>query len=862
MTNIKFKITLHILIILIFNNFLAQIDSKKNTKFQDTIAIKVSDSTQNKQEQLADILQSKADNSSFNVEKKTTYLRKNAQVIYQDMQIDADYISIDWETGALFARGKTDSLGKIIEPAIATQAGKKYEYNEVSYNYKTRQAIAYNARTEESKGIIVAEKTKKVNDSVFFMRRGIYTTDEMFRAKKDSLPDYHLAAPILKLVKGKQSGKVVSGPIQMYIEQVPTPLVLPFAILPFTDSRSAGILIPSFGERQDVGFYLNGLGYYQPIGEHFDLKILADYYTKGSWNIRPEVNYRKNYRYSGAFRADIGTTVRGIKGLDNYSKSRTYRISWNHQQDIKANPLLQFSAYVDIVSNRFYNNTINNNYILNENVLNAQQNSSISLTKRFLNLPLTLTGVASYSQNFSTRLVDLRLPSLTASFNQFYLFKPKDGIRNGLLENINVNTKFDFRNQVTAQQEEIFTKTMWDKMLSGMRNTTSLSTTSTFLRYFNLSLNANINSVLTNKTITKNYNPTLNQIETTPHKGIKGYATFSTSASVQTTLYGMLKFGKNSKIQAIRHVFTPSIGFSYTPDFGKESWGYYRHFYDNSEVLIPYSIFEGGIYGAPGTGLSQSVNFNFNNNIEMKVRSKTDSTGIRKIKIFENIGINFSYNAAAPNFKWSAININAQNSFFNNKLNLTYNASFDPYQVHFEPHSETGKRIDKLGAFRLQYFNLGASVPLHDILRNKDTKTPENIYKTRGSVMQEVYHFDEDNYARFSQNWTLNLNANYSYNNFATRFGQTSASLGINGSIKLTPYWNITGSAHYDIANKTLAYSRLGFSRDQRSFTINFNWVPTGQYKVYDFFIGIKANILKDAVKYETRNFTQPTSSF
>ena len=856
MINTKFKITLHILIFLIFNTFLAQ---SKN-ELQEG----VNTDTIKREEQLSDILFSKAESSSFDIKKNTTYLRRKAQVKYQDMQIEADYISIDWETGTLFARGKMDSLGRIFEPAIATQGGKNYEYNEVSYNYKTRQAIAYNARTEESEGLIVARKTKKVNDSIFFMRGGIYTTDELFRAKKDSLPDYHLSASLIKLIKGNtEKGKVVTGPIQMYIEQIPTPLVLPFAILPFTETRSSGILIPSFGERQDMGFYLNGLGYYQPLGKHFDLKILTDYYTKGSWNLRPEVNYKKNYKYSGFFRADVGTTVRGIKGLNNYQKSNTYRFTWMHQQDIKANPFLQLSASVDIVSNRFYYNTINNNYILNENVLNAQQNSSISLTKRFLNLPITITGTAYYSQNFSTKLTDMRLPSLSVGINQFYLFNPKNGIRSGLLENIIINTKFDFRNQVTAQHNEIFTKEMWKKMQTAGRNTTSISSTTTLLKYFNLSLNSTFNNVLTNKTIEKSYNPTSGNTETYTKNHLAGYTTFNTSASIQTTLYGMLKFGKNSKIQAIRHVFTPSIGFSYTPDFSSNMWGYYKDYYDSNGIAVPYSIFEGNIYGSPSSGLSKSINFNLSNNIEMKVKSKKDSTGIQKIKIFENIGVNFSYNAAATNFKWSHITINAQNSFFKNKLNLNYNASFDPYKIHFEPNNDIGTRIDKLGNFRLQYFNLTASFSLHDILKsnNKNKKTPENIYKTRGTGMNEVYHFDEDNYARFNQDWTLDVNTSYSYNNSVRRFGESAASIGLNGSIKLTPYWNITGSAHYDLVNKSFAYSRLGFSRDQRSFSINFNWVPTGQYKVYDFYIGIKATILKDAVKYEARSFNQSTNS-
>ncbi|SPW20409.1 Organic solvent tolerance protein OstA [Elizabethkingia anophelis] len=384
-----FKNTLHILIFLIFNSFLAQ-NTKQTVKgkkvVSDTIAVKTdslkSDSLL-KTEKIADVVKTKADNNKSDVPKKMTILNKNATVVYQDTQIDADYISIDWDKNQIFARGKLNEKGKIVSPVITTQGGKKYETESLNYNYKTNKAIAYNTRTEESEGAIVANKTKKANDSIYYLRQGKYTTDEYFLKKKDSMSDYYLLAPKIKMIKGKESSRVITGPIQMYIENVPTPLVLPFAILPFSEKRSAGILIPSFGEREDVGFFLNGLGYYQPIGEHFDLKILSDIYTKGSWNLRPEIGYKKNYRYTGNFIAEFGSRVVGIKGLDNYSQSSTYRIGWRHSQDTKANPYFNFSASVDIVSTKFYNNTLNNNYIFQGNALNTQQSSSISFTKDF-----------------------------------------------------------------------------------------------------------------------------------------------------------------------------------------------------------------------------------------------------------------------------------------------------------------------------------------------------------------------------------------------------------------------------------------------------------------------------------------------
>ncbi|NRS92717.1 lipopolysaccharide assembly outer membrane protein LptD (OstA) [Chryseobacterium sp. 16F] len=815
-----------------------------------------------KKEQLTSILYTKADETRSDVaKKKVTYLIGNAQVKYGDMQIDADYIQLDIAANTVFARGKQDSLGKIVGAASATQAGKTYEYTEFNYNLKTGQAIAFNARTEESEGVIVAQKTKKYNDSVFFMRRGKYTTDEYFLKKKDSLSDYYLLAPNIKLVKGKNKSSVITGPVQLYIEQVPTPLIMPFAILPFSDKRSAGILIPSFGEREDVGFFLNGIGYYQPLGEHFDLKILADYYTKGSYNIRPEVNYAKKYKYNGNLNLDIGNTVRGIKGLDDYSKTATYRISWRHSQDTKSNPLLTFAASVDVVSNKFYNNNINNNYIFNQNTLNAQQNSTLSVTKRFLRLPITITGTSSYSQNFSSGIGSIRLPQMNVAINQFYLFTPKTGIREGLLENINVNTGFNFTNSSNFEDGKIFQKEMFDNLQTGLTNSIQLATNTTVAKYFTVSLGGQINNALTTKTLSKEYNPVLNVIEDTMNKGIAGFSTFTTNASMNTTLYGTKIFKKGSAIQGIRHVITPSVGFSYSPDFSRENFGYYRNYNTIAGALTPYSIFDGGIVGSPSSGEIGALTFSLNNNIEMKVRSKTDSTGSKKVKLFETLSIDGSYNFAADTNPWSAFSIRGQTSVFEGKLNINTNLTLDPYETIFLAGETSGTRSNNFGAFSVQGFGLQLSYPLSEAIFGKQEDLSKK-YKSKGEIRNEVYYFDENNYARFQQPWTLNINAQYSYTRNLTLFGTKVASVGLDGTMNLTPYWSINGSTFYDVVSKKLDYTRIGFTRDQRSFSINFNWVPFGQFKVYDFFIGIKANILSDTVKYEERSFQQPNAVF
>ncbi len=863
MVKTGFKNIFLFLIILIFNNILANIHAQnlsENKALTDTA--RVADTLRVTPEQLQAVVKTKADNIRNDVPKKMTYLNRKAQVKYQDMQIDADYISIDWNKSLIFARGELDSLGRIKTPAIANQGGKEYEYDEFTYNIKTRQAIAFNARTEESEGVIIAERTKKYNDSVFFMRRGKYTTDEYFIKKKDTIADYYLLAPNIKLVKGKEKSQVITGPIQLYVEQVPTPLIMPFAILPFSDKRSAGILIPSFGEREDVGFFLNSLGYYQPIGDHFDLKILADIYTKGSWTLRPEVNYKKNYRYTGNFSADIGTTIRGIKGLSDYSKTGTYRIAWRHQQDTKANPFLTFSASVDVVSNKFYNNTVNNNYAFNQNNLNAQQNSSVSIVKRFLTLPITITGTSSYSQNFSNGLADLKLPVLNVAINQFYLFKPKTGVRQGLLENITVNTGLNFNNYVQTNENELFTSAMWDKMQTGLKNNIVLGTNTTIAKYFTFSLNANVDNALTTKSLSRAYNPVTNTVEDTFKKKITGYSSFSTGASLQTVLYGMLNFKRSSAVQAIRHMMTPQIGFTYSPDFSAPGFGYYKNYYNDRGEMTPYSIFDRGIIGSPNSGLVQALSLSVNNNLEMKVRSKNDSVGTRKIKIFESLNFNANYNFAAPSNRWSIFSFNGQTTIFE-KLNINTGLNLEPYEITFAPGEAVGVRTENFGRFSVQGFNAQLSYPLSsEIFKKKDAEDISKTYSKKGEIRNENYYFDDDNYSQFTQPWTLNINAQYSYTRSLTRFGNKMASIGLDGSIKLTPYWNITGNLYYDVISKEIATTQLGFSRDQRSFTINFNWIPYGPYKVYDFFIGIKANILRDALKYKDRSFNQPNAPF
>ncbi len=322
----------------------------------------------------------------------------------------------------------------------------------------------------------------------------------------------------------------------------------------------------------------------------------------------------------------------------------------------------------------------------------------------------------------------------------------------------------------------------------------------------------------------------------------------------------MLNFKKGSAIQAIRHMMTPQIGFSYSPDFSAPTFGYYKNYSNDRGEMTQYSIFDRGIIGSPNSGLVQALSFSISNNLEMKVKSKKDSTGVKKLKIFETLSFNTNYNFAAPQYKWSVFSFNGQTTLFNN-LNLNTALTLEPYQIIFAPGEDRGIRTENFGRFSVQGFNAQLSYPLSDAIFGEKEELAKK-YSKKGEIRNENYYFDDDDYAHFSQPWTLNINAQYGYTRNLTRFGNKVASVGLDGSLKLTPFWSLSGNLYYDVIKNESASTRLSFSRDQRSFTINFNWIPFGQYKVYDFFIGIKANILRDALKYKDRSFTQPNAPF
>lgn len=867
---------IRITFILVFNIGVAQVElddgfadqitdrntEENNVAISDTVKI-------NKPEKIADIIDYNSEEQYFDVKNKFIYLVENAYVRYTDLEINADYIEVDLDTGDVYAVGLQDSLGKVIEPSKFKQAGREMEYNSFRFNLKTKKGTAYDIRTEESmggdKGVVVSNVVKQYNDSISGMRKVAYTTDTYFIEKKDTIADYHLQTEYAKFMQGDNK-TVVTGPIVMKIYNITTPLALPFAFLPLGSDRSAGLLMPSFGERESVGFYLSGLGFYFPIGDYLDITLTSDIYTKGSLALHANSQYIKKYKFNGNFNFDWERRIDGVKGLSDYSKGMNYNLRWSHRQDPKANPNLIFSANVNFRSSKFYREGIGNNAILSGDYLQNSANSSISLNKIFPNSPFSASLTLRHDQVTSPDTsegtkMNFNLPTLSLNMNQIYPFAPKAGVKKGLLQNLGVSYRLNLENRIKTTEEDLFTSKMFDDSKNGAKHDVSLSTGTTIFKYFPINFSTNYNEVWYLKTQKKYWDKAQNKEITEEISGFDSYRTFNTGASLQTTLYGTKIFGSEEDdlwIKAIRHMITPSLGFSFSPDFGGESWGYYDEYTNDKGELIKYNRFQEGIYGGPSSGLQQSMSLSFANNLEMKVKSNKDSTAVRKIKIFDYLNIGTSYNFAAEKFKLSPISISGATSFFDNQVRVNFGARIDPYKTLINEEFPNGKKIDEIGDFKFRTYNIGLTYSL-----NSDTFGERKMeYKKRGIIRQEDYYFDEYNYAQFLTPWSLNLSLNHNHELKLNNESTSQSSVGINGRFSPTPHWNFSASTHLDLQTGKLTATSFSFSRDLRSFIINFNMTPFGTYKTWNFLIAIKASFLRDALKYEERNFNSNNIDF
>ncbi len=852
-------------------------DSITNNKNLDTLKISLADSLTNQSNDSiagdsipqtsksgidAIISHSAEDYISENFLTKTTTLHNGAVIDYGNVKISAGHIEINHETNITTARGIKDSLGNYTQRPVVIQDGQESVHDSIKLNYKTEKVIAHGTDSELGGLLTNTDRMKKVNDSVIYVRDIIITTSDK------EVPDYHILVSKGKMIPEK---KIIAGASQMYIAEVPTPIVLPFAFFPLTKGRRSGLIVPSWGTSNTQGFFLQNGGYYLALSDYYDLTLLADIYTNGSWGLNAMSNYKVRYKYSGAFSLRYENLFNSIRGLSNYSQATNYNIRWNHYQDSKASPTSRFTASVNFGSSQYYRQSLNE--LNNNSFLNNSLNSSISYQKTFVGTPFNLTSSLTQTQNTNTESITLSFPSLQLGMNRIYPFQPKSGAKKNALHNIGVtyNLKGDYR--IDTTEEEFLTNEMFASGRAGVQQDADMSTNLKVLRHFTLSPSVRYKEVWYFDKIEKNYDSALDEVVTDTISGFNSYREYSGGVGMSTTVYGDFQFRKG-KLKAIRHTIRPTLSYSYTPDFS-----FYNKTVQNSadpDDIVEYSPFQTGIYGQPSSGISNRIGISIANTLQAKI-ADPDSDEDKKVDLLKNFNLSTSYNMAADTLRWSPLNINTGTSILNNKMSINARAILDPYAIDVNGRKINEFNINNGGSlFRMTSAGLNMNYSLsndsfkktedkEETLDDEDEYSNE-ILDNRGGIFDEKNELtafkegrEQKKEAKKNKDayhatipWNLRIAYAMNYNNSARQDEITSHSLMFSGNVQLSPKWDVGISSGYDLKNKGITYTRLNFYRDLDSWKMNFSWIPFGTRATYTFYIGIKSSILSD-IKYDQR---------
>lgn len=841
-----------------------------NLILQDSV---LSDSIPKKKSMITDIVRSYAKDYKHMARRENKmYLYNEGKIEYQDMVIEAGEIILDNATNEVTARGIKDSTGYTQLP-IFTQGTQKIEPDSIRYNFTTGRAIVYNSLTKQGGFTVRGPVTKRENDSVFFIKNAKFTTEDNVDEA-----DYYFKANRIKVVPNK---KIVTGLVQMYIVDVPMPLALPFGYFPMVDKASSGFVLPSFGDNRQRGFSLMNGGYYFAISDYLDLSVLGDYYTNGSWATRVDSDYVVRYKFNGSVSFRYENLLLEERGFPDFSEQTIFNFRWNHQQDAKANPNSRFSASVNIGSSSFFRESINQ---ANQgNFLNNTLNSSISYNKTINAGPgMNLNLTATHSQNTNTQEINMTLPTLQFSINRVFPFESETGSKKGAIQNINLQYNLRGENRIRTTDESFLTGAMFNDLNAGMRHSIPLSTNFKVFEHFSVSMNANYDETWVMQTYDQRFDEQTQEVVRDTITGFDSYRTYNFSTSLGTTVYGMFAFGDDSKINAVRHVMRPSVSYNINPAFDQ--------FYDQftrpglgatEDQLVEYSRFEGTLFGAPGNRFSSSMSFSLTNDFEAKVRNE-DSTAtgddrFKKVKLLNNFGLSTNYNFAADSLNLSAIALRGNIPIVTDKFNVNLIAALDPYALN-----NNNQRIDKLNIdnggslFRLTNANISFSYALSDKTFSKDEEEeeeedidsvrdetfrsggrPDDLFgqgqmmnDPRSQRQDEEDKEDDNEYYNYKIPWNLNLSYTMTYANQTRQSEIASHSIMFSGDVELSPQWKVGISSGYDLANQGFTFTQLRFNRDLGSFNMSLNWTPIGPRESWFFFIGIKANMLRD-LKYD-----------
>lgn len=797
----------------------------------------------------------------------------DGDITYGNVQLTAARLNMDMAKSEVYAIGAIDTSGEVAGNPVFKDNSGSYEAKTMTYNFKTEKGLITDIVTEQGEGFLTGGITKKVGAEDFYIKDAKYTTCD----------DHEHPHFYFQLTKGKIRPKkdVVTGPAYMVLEDLPLPIAVPFGFFPFTEKFHSGVLVPTFGEDYNRGFYLRNGGYYLALSDYADLALTGELYTRGGWGITAQSNYAKRYKFHGNFNLSYLVTVNGEKGDKDYSKMNNFRLQWTHSQDPKANPNMSFSASVNFATSGYSRNNLDDYY--NNNFTENTKSSTVNMTYKRPGSRWSFSTTASVSQRTADSTLSVSFPNLTVTMSQFAPFKRKKAVGDERwYEKIKISYSGRFQNSLTAKQDDFFKKSLVKDWRNGMSHSVPINATFNLFKYLNVTPAITLNDRMYTNKIRQQWDPNLNGVVRDTTYNFYNVFDFNFSLSFSTKLYGFFKplklFG--DKVNMIRHVITPSVSFSAAPDFSSPFWGYYGQYErvnpDGTKEPIKYSYFGHTLFGSAPSGKSGVVSFNISNNIEAKVKSDQDSTGYKKVSIIENLTLSQSYNFAVDSLRWSNLNTSILLRLTKG-FNLNLSATWDVYKYGVNKYG-TPVRINKLRLFhgggwgRLASTGTSFNYTLNNATfqnlfgkgKKKKNEQPKSVFDNNqqnkeGTEQQNNNgdgDFDSDGYMKWDFPWsfTFNYSLNYGYGEFDYNKmeykGRWTQNLSLSGNVRPTKNWNLSMSASYNFDLKKIAYMNCSISREMHCFTMSASFVPVGPYKSYSFHIAVKSSILSD-VKYD-----------
>lgn len=832
------------------------------------------------------------DSITFDYTNSRAHLFGGSQVNYQNLQLTADDISLSLDSSLVHASGRPDSTGAIQGKPLFKQGEDEYEPDRISYNFKTRKAFISNVYTQEGEGFMQSREGKRDSSGVMYVQNGKYTTCDAEH------PHFYVSLTRAKMHPGKN---VIFGPAYLVVEDVPLPLAIPYGFFPFSSSYKSGFIMPTYGDETTRGFYLRDGGYYFAINDKIDLKVLGEFYTKGSWGLSAQTNYKKRYRFGGNFYFSYQNTKEGEKNMPDYSVSKSFKLTWSHRQDAKANPTQTFSASVNFATSSYERNNLTSMYNP-ESYTQSTRTSSVSYSKSFSKVGLTLSGTFNLSQNMRDSSISVTLPTLSISQSRFNPFKRKKAAgKERWYEKIAMSYTGTLANSINTKEDKLFHSSLVKDWRNGMRHQVPISASFSVLNYINVTPSFTFTDRMYTHKVMQGWDTERQDVQRDTVYGFYNVYNYNMSISANTKLYGMYRpmpwFG-GKKIAAIRHVFTPTVSFSYAPDFSQSRFGFYDSYVKtdaNGNVsTVSYSPFSGMMYGTVGQGMTGSVTMDVANNIEMKVRTDKDSTGYRKISLIDELGGSLSYNMAAKRRPWSDLNLRARIKL-TKKYTYSMNAVFATYayekdengRVYVGDHTEWSR--GRFGRFQGTAQNISYSISnetfrklfgkkhrtttsddeLDEELDEDEETDPtmQNVDPDRkkgktGANQESNGDVDEDGYLKFSLPWSINIgygvtireNAQGRFNDKRMRYPyKLSHTLNFSGNIRISEGWNINFSSGYDFNMHKLSMTTASLSRDLHCFQMSCSMVIS-PYTSYNFTFACKAGTLADALKWKKQS--------